>query len=104
MTATVSPDSEFCPQKIILHKISKTLEIVYADRTDILPAALLRAFSPDAATRRALSSDYSGTGILSVEPCGNYAIRLLFSDGHRSGIYSWETLRERGNDSDTGTE
>lgn len=84
------------PRQIILHRVSRMLELVYVDLGAVsLPAAFLRAHSPSAANREipVTMEQAAGTGILSVEPVGHYAVRLLFSDGHRSGIYSWETLR-----------
>ena len=88
------------PKKLILHKVSRNLEIIFADDTRaLLPAAFLRAESLSAENRHAdvPQKTFSGVGILSIEPVGHYAVKLLFSDGHRSGIYSWETLRSLGN-------
>lgn len=84
------------PRQIILHRVSRTLELVYSDLGAVrLPAAFLRAHSPSASNRETpvTMEAAAKTGILSVEPVGHYAVRLLFSDGHRSGIYSWDTLR-----------
>jgi DUF971 family protein len=84
------------PTKIILHKISKTLELQYSDNECfILPCAYLRACSTSAEMRHAHSDllDPHVT-ILSIEPVGHYAIKPIFSDGHRTGIYSWDTLYE----------
>ena len=39
---------------------------------------------------------FAKVNILSIEPIGNYAVRLIFSDGHRTGIYSWDTLFKLG--------
>ncbi len=90
------------PTQIILHKISRTLELQYADNKHyVLSAQFLRAHSPSAdmryeklATQDATEkmARFQHVNILSVEPVGNYAIRLIFSDGHQTGIYSWETL------------
>jgi DUF971 family protein len=71
------------------------------------PAALLRAASPSAETqgeRDILGNQYGGhpprgfpgVQIVSWEPVGNYALRFDFSDGHRTGIYSFEYLRTLG--------
>jgi DUF971 family protein len=86
------------PQKLILHKISRTLELQYADKEVILPCALLRAHSPSADMRATEASvaTYEKINILSIEPMGNYAVRLVFSDGHRTGVYSWQTLWQLG--------
>ncbi|MDX1900979.1 MAG: DUF971 domain-containing protein [Gammaproteobacteria bacterium] len=87
------------PTEIILHKISRTLEVKWQDNTVfVLPFDYLRFHSPSAESRFPGARDeknkirFRDVNILSVEPVGNYAVRLIFSDGHRSGIYSWETL------------
>lgn len=85
--------------KIILHKQSRTLEVVFDDNQRfILPCGYLRAFSPSAEMRNEKKSvaDYKQVNILSIEAVGQYAIKPLFSDGHRTGIYSWRTLYELG--------
>ena len=80
------------PRQIILHRQSRTLEIVFAEGHAVtLPAAWLRAHSPSADNRRERAHKPE-VGILAVEPVGHYAVKLLFSDGHRSGLYSWDTL------------
>ncbi len=87
------------PQEIILHKISRTLELIFDDNTRfILPYAVLRAASTSAEMRHSehpIAIDPHVT-ILSIEPVGHYAIKPVFSDGHRTGIYSWETLHQLG--------
>jgi DUF971 family protein len=86
------------PKKIILHKISKTLEVHFSDdECFILPCAYLRAFSKSADMRDmdpALVNP--NVNILAIEPIGHYAIKPLFSDGHHTGIYSFDTLYELG--------
>ncbi len=86
------------PKKIVLHKIARTLELQYTDKNIVLPCAVLRAHSPSA-EMRATDVDvesYEKVNILSIEPMGNYAVRLVFSDGHRTGVYSWQVLSELG--------
>jgi DUF971 family protein len=85
--------------KIILHKISRTLEVEFDNKECfVLPCDYLRAFSPSAEMRQQEKSveAYKQVNILSIEMVGQYAIRPLFSDGHRTGIYSWQTLYELG--------
>lgn len=88
------------PSEIILHKISRTLEIKWADGTVcILPCHYLRLHSPSAESKLLNiknTSQFDHVNILAIEPIGNYAVRLVFSDGHRTGIYSWETLFQLG--------
>lgn len=82
------------PLRLILHKISRALEVVFPSGAVVFPADLLRSHSPSAENRHAGNNpgNYHGVSILSVEPVGHYAVRLLFSDGHRSGIFTWEML------------
>ncbi len=85
--------------KIILHKKSRTLEIFFEDGKDfVIPCAYLRAYSPSAEMRDKSREpdDFSHVNILSIEPVGQYAIKPIFSDGHRTGIFSWQTLYKLG--------
>jgi len=88
------------PINIILHKKSRTLEIEFDNQENMtLPCAMLRAASPSAEMRHGISPDgidYSSVNILSIEPVGNYAIKPVFSDGHRTGIFSWRMLYDLG--------
>ena len=88
------------PSKIILHKKSRTLEIEFENESCIIPCAYLRAHSLSAEVRhekdKKSPDDFLHVNILSIEPVGQYAIKPIFSDGHRTGIYSWETLYELG--------
>ncbi|MXW07080.1 MAG: DUF971 domain-containing protein [Gammaproteobacteria bacterium] len=89
------------PKSITYHSKSRELEIWYEDTESIvLSAEYLRVFSPSAEVRghstdqRVLQTGKKDVAINSIEPIGNYAIRIVFSDGHDSGIYSWSYLRE----------
>ena len=91
------------PTEIILHKKSKTLEVRFAaNECFILPCEYLRVFSPSAEVRgHGIGNEKCVVGkeqvnILAIEPVGNYAIKPIFSDGHQSGIFSWETLYDLG--------
>ena len=55
---------------------------------------------PEVRISRAACRQLSGVTILSVEPVGNYAVKPVFSDGHNTGIYSWETFLEYGRNQD----
>lgn len=84
---------------IILHKKSRTLEVMFESGEHfLLPCSYLRAFSPSAEMRQQGSSseNFKQINILSIEAVGHYAIRPIFSDGHRTGIYSWRTLYDLG--------
>ena len=88
------------PRQIHYHRKSKRLDVEFDDRTCSLPAELLRVYSPSAEVRghgdgeRVLQTGKKHVGITAVEPVGNYAIRIVFDDGHDSGIYAWEYLRD----------
>lgn len=91
------------PTKITLHKLSRTLEIAFdSGEVFTLPCEYLRVFSPSAEVRghgignEKLVTDKEHVNILSIEPVGHYAIKPIFSDGHRTGIYSWKTLYDLG--------
>jgi DUF971 family protein len=88
------------PSNITYHKRSKTLELQFdADATEI-SAELLRVYSPSAEVRghgpdeRRLQSGKKHVSITGIEPVGNYAIRILFDDGHDTGIYAWGYLQD----------
>ena len=89
------------PTDITLHQKSKVLEVVFEDRTYNLPLEYLRVYSPSAEVRghggpMQLVTGKKDVGVEQIEPVGNYAIQLHFDDGHNTGIFSWETLRELG--------
>ena len=91
------------PTEIKLHQKSRLLEISFADgKTFRLPCEFLRVYSPSAEVRghgpgqEVLQTGKQEVEILRVEPVGNYAVQLHFSDGHNTGIYSWPLLYDYG--------
>lgn len=91
------------PTEITLHQASKQLEIAYADgKTFKLSCELLRVYSPSAEVRghgpgqEVLQTGKKNVTINAIEPVGQYAIQLKFSDGHDTGIYSWDLLYDYG--------
>jgi DUF971 family protein len=95
------------PTDIVLHQQSRILEVAFADgRRFRLPCEFLRVHSPSAEVRgHGPGQDVLPTGkkdvaIVAIEPVGNYAVKLVFSDGHDSGLFSWEYLYTLGNDQD----
>lgn len=91
------------PTEIRLHQKSRLLEVVFDDgRAFRLPCEFLRVFSPSAEVRghgpgqETLQTGKEEVRITAVEPVGNYAVRLVFSDGHDTGLYSWDYLYEIG--------
>ena len=95
------------PTGIVYHKSSKTLELSYAEgEPSVLPAELLRVYSPSAEVRghsdaeRVLQTGKKHVGVTAIESVGNYAIRIVFDDGHDTGIYSWAFLRDLADNSE----
>ncbi len=91
------------PTEIRLKRAEKRLEVDFVDGYRfVYPAELLRVESPSAEVQghgpgeRRTVAGRRHVGILSVEPVGNYAIRLVFDDLHDTGIYSWEYLHRLG--------
>ncbi len=91
------------PTDIRLHRVSRMLEIVFDDGARFeLPCEYLRVYSPSAEVRghgpgqEVLQVGKEAVEITAIEPVGNYAVRLVFSDGHDSGLYSWSLLHELG--------
>jgi DUF971 family protein len=91
------------PTDITLHKRSKTLEVVFDSGEHFtLPAEYLRVYSPSAEVQghgpgqQVLVAGKRDVGIMELEPVGNYAVTLRFTDGHATGIFSWEVLHDLG--------
>lgn len=91
------------PTDIKLHKKSRILEIAFEDGCRFeLPCEFLRVFSPSAEVRghgkgqETLQIGKENVSITELRAVGNYGISPVFSDGHDSGIYTWEYLYELG--------
>ena len=91
------------PTEITLHQKSQVLEISFAGgETFRLPSEFLRVYSPSAEVRghgpgqEVLQAGKKDVQILAVEPVGSYAVQFRFSDGHDTGIYSWDLLYDYG--------
>ena len=91
------------PSEIKLHRKSRLLEISFSDgRTFRLPCEFLRVYSPSAEVRghspgqEVLQTGKKEVNINRIAPVGNYAIQLDFSDGHNTGLYSWDLLYDYG--------
>jgi DUF971 family protein len=89
------------PKTLVAHQQSKVLELGYEDgRTYRLPFEFLRVLSPSAEVRghgpgqETLQTGKRNVSILSIEPVGHYAIKPTFTDGHDSGLFSWDYLFE----------
>lgn len=93
------------PTAIVHHTVSRELEVAFDDDSRYrLPAEYLRVYSPSAEVtghgpgQRVLVAGKREVSIIGIEPVGNYAVQLRFSDGHASGIFTWETLHTLGRD------
>lgn len=91
------------PTNIVLHQKSHQLEISFADGdTFKLPFEYLRVFSPSAEVRghgkgqEVLQVGKQNVGVTDIEAVGNYAVKLVFDDGHNTGLYTWDYLHELG--------
>lgn len=99
MTITPTPT----PTEITLHQQSRLLEIAFSDGARYkLPFEFLRVYSPSAEVRghgpgqETLQTGKRDVLLTGIEPSGSYAVKLVFDDGHDSGLYTWEYLRELG--------
>ena len=95
------------PTGITLHQKSRVLEIAFSDGREFrLPYEYLRVYSPSAEVRghgpgqEVLQTGKRQVEIRSLEPVGSYAVQPMFSDGHTTGIYSWDYLYELGENQD----
>lgn len=91
------------PTDIKLRTTSRLLDVAFDDGSRFeLPFEYLRVFSPSAEVKGhgggegILQLGKENVGITAVEPVGNYALRLVFDDGHDTGLYSWSLLYELG--------
>lgn len=95
------------PTDIKLRTKSRLLDIKFEDGSRFeLPFEYLRVYSPSAEVRghgpgqETLQLGKHNVGIKAVEPVGYYAVRLIFDDGHDSGLYTWDYLHELGRERD----
>ena len=96
------------PTEITLHQASRVLVVAFDDgRKFSFTCEYLRVFSPSAEVRghgpgqEVLQVGKKSVEIKTVDPVGQYAIKFLFSDGHDTGIYSWDYLYELGTKQDS---
>jgi DUF971 family protein len=91
------------PTDIVLHSQSKVMEIAFSDGLRFrIPFELLRVYSPSAEVQghgpgqEVLQTGKREVAIVALEPVGHYAVQPQFSDGHNSGIFSWDYLYSLG--------
>lgn len=87
------------PSELRYRKAERELVLTWEDGTFTLSAEFLRVHSPSAEVQGhdgrggILPLHKQNVAITGIESIGNYAVRLVFSDGHNTGLYSWDTLR-----------
>ena len=98
----LNPDTP-APTEIKLHQKSRLMEISFSDGSCFkLPYELLRVYSPSAEVRghgqgqEVLQTGKREVEITAIEPVGNYGVKPVFSDGHDTGLYSWDVLHDLG--------
>lgn len=94
---------EDAPTELRLRRQSRLLTVSFADGASFdLPFEYLRVYSPSAEVRghgpgqETLQTGKENVQITTVQPVGHYAVRLVFDDGHDTGLYRWGFLRELG--------
>ena len=94
-------NAKIYPLEIKLHQASNLLEIKFSNLTEcMLSCEFLRVYSPSAEVKghgpgqEILQTHKENVAIENIEPIGQYAIKLKFSDGHDTGIYTWDYLYE----------
>ena len=95
------------PTGITLHNKSKVLEVSFADGQSFrIPFELMRVYSPSAEVKghgpgqEVLQTGKREVGVIDLASVGNYAVQPTFSDGHDSGIFSWDYLYMLGSQQD----
>ena len=96
-------ESDRVPTEIKLHQRSRAMEVTFADgQVFRLPYEFLRVYSPSAEVRghgrgqEVLQTGKQAVEITALEPVGSYAVQPAFSDGHSTGIFSWDYLYHLG--------
>ena len=95
------------PTALTVHSQSRLLEITFSDGALFkIPFELMRVYSPSAEVQghgpgqEVLQTGKREVGVVALEPVGNYAVKPVFSDGHESGIFSWDYLYHLGSNQD----
>ena len=94
---STSKETGTVPNQITLDENARSLSLIYSEKRECeFTCEFLRVFSPSAEVvghgpgQRVNPVDKQNVKIVEIEPIGNYAIRIVFSDGHNTGIYSWK--------------
>jgi len=96
------------PTALTVHQKSRVLDIAFDDGSSFsLPFELLRVYSPSAEVRghgqgqEVLQLGKREVGITALEPVGNYAVQPTFTDGHNTGLFSWDYLHKLGTEQES---
>jgi len=91
------------PTALTVHSQSRILQVAFSDGAEFkIPFELMRVYSPSAEVmghgpgQEVLQTGKRDVGVIELEPIGNYAVKPVFSDGHESGIFSWDYLYHLG--------
>ena len=91
------------PTALTVHGQSRLLEVTFSDGAEFkIPFELMRVYSPSAEVQghgpgqEILQTGKREIGVVNLEPIGNYAVKPVFSDGHESGIFSWDYIYHLG--------
>ena len=91
------------PQALTVHEQSRVLEVVFSDGAQFrIPFELMRVYSPSAEVQghgpgqEVLQTGKRDVTLLDLESVGNYAVKPTFSDGHDTGLFTWDYLYELG--------
>jgi len=95
------------PTALTVHSQSRILEVAFSDGAEFkIPFELMRVYSPSAEVQghgpgqEVLQTGKRKVGVVELESIGNYAVKPMFSDGHESGIFSWDYLYHLGMNQD----
>ena len=95
------------PEALTVHAKSKVLEISFSDGASFqIPFELMRVYSPSAEVQghgpgqEVLQTGKREVGLLDLEPIGNYAVKPSFTDGHDTGLFTWDYLYFLGSQQD----
>ena len=87
------------PEALTVHSVSRVLEVGFSDgKTFRIPFELMRVYSPSAEVQghgpgqETLQTGKREVTVVEIEPVGNYAVKPTFSDGHDTGLFTWEYL------------
>lgn len=93
------------PTALTVHSQSRLLEIAFSDGASFkIPLELMRIYSPSAEVQghgpgqEILQTGKREVGVVALEPIGNYAVKPVFTDGHESGLFTWDYLYQLGAD------